>query len=37
MNKALGIDDNWDVEDECDMVGCKEMDDEHKLNFIIKL
>ena len=29
MNKALGISDNCDVEDECDMAGSKEMDDEN--------
>ena len=28
MNKALGINDNFDVEVECDMAGCEEMDDE---------
>ena len=33
MNKALGIYDNCDVDDECDMAGCKEMDDEDKDNF----
>ena len=32
MNKALGINDNGDVEDECDMAGCMEMDDEDKDN-----
>ena len=32
MNKALGINGNCDVEDECDMTGCKEMDDEDKGN-----
>ena len=26
MNKALGINDNGDVADECDMAGCMEMD-----------
>ena len=30
MNKALGIYDNCDVEDECVMAGCKEMDEEAK-------
>ena len=28
MNKALGINDNCDVEDECAPAGCMEMDDE---------
>ena len=32
MNKALGFNDNCDVEDECDMAGCKEMDDEDRDN-----
>ena len=34
MNKALGlgINDNCDVKDECDMAGCMEMDDEDKDN-----
>ena len=30
MNKALSINDNCDVKDECDMAGCTEMDDEDK-------
>jgi hypothetical protein len=30
MNKALGINDNCNVKDECDMAGCTEMDDEDK-------
>ena len=30
MNKALGINDNCDVENECVMAGCKEMDREAK-------
>ena len=30
MNKALSINDNGDVEDECDMAGCMEMDDKDK-------
>ena len=37
MNKALDIDDNCDVEEECDMAGCKEMDYEEKQRVIIKL
>ena len=32
MNKALGINDNNDVEDERNMAGCMEMDDEDKDN-----
>ena len=32
MNKALGINDNGDVEDESDMAGCMEMDYEDKDN-----
>ena len=27
MNTALGINDNGDVEDECDMAGCMEIED----------
>ena len=30
MNKVLDINDNCDVEDECVMAGCKEMDEEAK-------
>ena len=32
MNKALGFNDNCDVEDECDMAGSKEMDYEDRDN-----
>ena len=32
MNKALSINDNGDVEDDCHMAGCMEMDDEDKDN-----
>ena len=32
MKKPVGINDIGDVEDECDMAGCMEMDDEDKDN-----
>ena len=37
MNKALGINANSVVEDECDISGCMEMDVEDKDKLIIKV
>ena len=34
MSTALGINDNCDVDVDCDLAGCKEMDDEDKGNIL---